>query len=166
MRKLVLLFAILLSVNILYGQNNGRLLYSSIYTETGYGYDENRNPLNSGISYSYYVKIYEKILVVTTVQFGTGQTIDLKYPYKGKSNPSTRIYGDNNYMVTDYIVDDKYNIIKVLTSPSMMYGDNVKIRSFWNLVKGEKYQQYNRMHDEDGSSYESKYLRNTNPFIF
>ncbi len=159
MKRIAFIFTLII---LLYAQNN--LLYKGIFTETGYGHDENNNQLNSGISYSYYVRIYTNVLIITTVQYGTGQTIDLKYQYKGKNKKNKRIYDDN--ISTSYVVDNNYNLTKVLSSPSIMYGNNVQIKSFWNLVKGEKYKAYNNRHNADGSSYESKYQNNSGMFNF
>lgn len=136
-------------------------LFEGIYTETGYGKNEQEQPLNSGVSNSYYVKIYEDKLVTTANKFGTAETIDITYQYKGNDKEGNRIYA---YSEMDrYFVDEAYNIMRVLSSPSLMYGANVLVHTYWEVVKGEKYQYYNQQHKEDGSSPEVQYQRYQDP---
>lgn len=138
-------------------QQKSEPLFQGIYTETGYGKDENNQPLNSGFSQSYYVKIYGNKLIVSTVEFGTGKNINLTYLYKGKDNEGYRIYTKDQ--MNTYYVDDTYDLTKVLSMPVYGYGNNVWRSTYWEVVKGEKYQYYNQKHKEDGSSYESQYQK-------
>ena len=125
-------------------------VYEGIYTDTGYGKDENGEPISVRFSYSYYVKIYNDSLVVTTVEFGTGKIIDLTYLYKGKNNDGNKIYTQDRN--NSYLMDDNYDLMRVLSMPVYIYGNNVWRNTYWEIVKGEKYQYYNQMHREDGSA--------------
>lgn len=125
-------------------------LYKGIYTETGYGVTDQNKPLNSGMTRSYYVKIYEDKLVVTTQQYGSVSTIDINYPFKEIDQNGIRIYTKGG--AESYHVDDNYDIRLVYASPSMIYGYNVMEYSYWEIVKGDRCQEYEQEHRRDGSS--------------
>lgn len=129
-------------------------LYESIYTETGYGVTDKQQPLNSGTTFSYYVKIYEDKLVLTTAQYGSVSTVDISYQYHGNDADGNRIY--TNGGSESYCVDNNYDMMLVRTVPSIDYGTNVMEYWYWEIVKGDRRQEYEQEHRRDGSSVQMK----------
>lgn len=148
MKHLIFIFSLILFVFPSY--KKATPVYEGIYTDTGYGKDENDQPISVQYSYSYYVKIYNDSLVVTTVEFGTGKIIDLKYLFSGKDDEGNKIYTKDR--MNSYLMDENYDLMRVLSTPIYIYGNNVWRSTYWEIVKGEKYQYYNQMHREDGSA--------------
>lgn len=129
-------------------------LFEGIYTETGYGVTDKNKPLNSGMTRSYYVKIYENKLVVTTQQYGSVSTIDIPYQHQGKNQDGDRVYSSG--ASESYWVDQNYDIMRVSEMPSIDYGTNVMDYWYWEIVKGDQRQQYEEEHRRDGSSIQMK----------
>ena len=90
------------------------------------------------------VKIYTDKLVVTAVPFGQAVATDTEYNYNG-SKDGFRIYSLPNGLLY-YQVDENYDIMKVMVAYSMMYGANDKDYYYYETVKGEHYQEYNKKH--------------------
>lgn len=147
------LFLSLLSVLvfIMPEQKVDKALYEGIYTNTGYGYNDRMEPINGKSSSSYYVKIYANKLIKTMSVWGYSQPQDIEYKYIGKNDDNQRIYENNSLF--SILVDADYNIIEVFTMPSSRYGNNVKEHTYWRVVKGDKEQEYNQEHQNDGSAY-------------
>ena len=136
-------------------QKQNTPVYEGIYTETGYGKDENGQAVNAGVAQSYYVKIYNDKLIVNTYEFGTGKNIDIEYKYIGTDSEGCRLYASDQ--MNSYRVDANNDIERVFSMP--WYGGNVWRNTYMQVVKGERYQEYNQMHQQDGSSPESQYWR-------
>lgn len=134
-------------------QQTNSPLFESIYTETGYGRDENNQPANAGFAQCYYVKIYSDKLIVNTTEYGTGRNIDVEYTYVGKDNEGCRVY--ERGQMYRYRVDANYDIEHVLSMP--IYGGNAWRSTYWQVIKGEKCIDYNKKHKQDGSSLEDRY---------
>ncbi len=143
-------FSILLFLLFIPNNQEPKPLYGGIFTETGYGVTDQNQSLNSGMTRSYYVKIYENKLVVTTQQYGSVSTIDIIYEFNGVDQNGYRIY--TNGGLGSYYVDQQYDLRLVYANPSMYYGYNVMEYSFWEIVKGDQRQKYEQMHRRDGSS--------------
>lgn len=124
-------------------------LYKGIYTWTGYGATSSNQQLNSGMTESYYVKIYENKLVITMQKYGSALPVDVTYPSKGRDQHGNRVYTDGG--VYSYLVDQNYDLIQVSANPSY-YGYNVIEYQYWYYAKGDQRQKYDQMHRQDGSS--------------
>lgn len=142
-------------------QNN--VLYEGKYTETGRVYINNTASNQFVISTSFYVKIYSDKLVVTSVPYGQAYASDIEYKYTGNNN-GYKIYSLPNGMVF-YQVDGNFDIMKVIVAASMMYGANVKDYYYYETVKGEHYQEYNKKHNMDLQSLHDQ-LYGSNPIGF
>ena len=129
-------------------------LFEGIYTETGYGVTDKNKPLNSGMTFSYYVKIYDDKLVLTTTQYGSVSTVDIFYQYQGNDDDGNRIYSNGGN--ESYLVDNSYDIMLVRAVPSIDYGTNVMEYWYWEIVKGDRRQEYEQEHRQDGSSVQMK----------
>ncbi len=135
-------------------RQQSKVLYEGKYTETGRVFINNTESNQYIVSTSFYVKIYSDKLIVTGIPFGQGYATDTEYTYTGTED-GCRIYSRG---VLSYQVDENYDIMKVMTSPSMMYGANVKDYYYYETVKGEHYQEYNKKHRMDTQSlYEQLY---------
>ena len=121
-------FSILLFLLFIPNNQEPKPLYGGIFTETGYGVTDQNQPLNSGMTRSYYVKIYENKLVVTTQQYGSVSTIDIIYEFNGVDQNGYRIY--TNGGLGSYYVDQQYDLRLVYANPSMYYGYNVMEYSY------------------------------------
>ena len=140
-----------------------KVLYEGKYTETGHYYINNAASNQYIVSTSYYVKIYSDKMVVTAVPYGQMTTKDTEYKYTGEKD-GYRIYSLPNGIYF-YQVDEDYDIMKVMVSSSMMYGPNVKDYYYFETVKGEHYQEYNRKHHTDLQSMYNQ-LYGPNPIGF
>ncbi len=138
-------------------QHVDKVLHEGIYTNTGYGYDDQKQPVTGKSSTSFYIKIYENRLIKTMSVWGYAQPQDFEYKYVGKNEDGQRVF-ENNTM-SSILVDNQYNIIEVFTYSSYKYGNNVKNHTYWRVVKGDHENEYNQKHKEDGSSYESQYQK-------
>lgn len=123
-------------------QNN--VLYEGKYTETGRFFINKTESNQFIVSTSFFVKIYTDKLVVTAVPFGQAVATDTEYNYNG-SKDGFRIYSLPNGLLY-YQVDENYDIMKVMVAYSMMYGANDKDYYYYETVKGEHYQEYNKKH--------------------
>lgn len=132
-------------------------LFKGIYTETGYGRNEQNEAINAGFAQSYYVEIYDQKLVVTTTEFGTGKSIELVYQYTGRDSAGNRVYVKDN--MNAYYVDDSFDLEKVYSFPDARYGNKVWIIFYWQVVKGDHLKEYYQKHNQDGSSYESQHKK-------
>lgn len=133
------------------------LLYQGIYTDTGYGSDEDGNPINSGISRSCYIKIFSNRLIVTTTAYSL-TPIDITYVLINIDD-GLRTYSDMKTPGNSYIVDEQYDVIRVYSYSSSLYGNNVTKHWLYTYVKGEHYKEYNQKHDADGSSPKAQYQK-------
>ena len=140
-----------------------KVLYEGKYTETGRFYINNKESNQYINSTSFYVKIYSDKLVVTAVPFGQAIARDTEYKYAGNKN-GYRIYSLPNGLYY-YQVDDNYDIMKVMVTSSMLYGANVKDYYYYETVKGEHYQEYNKQHHLDQQSLHDQ-LYGPNPIGF
>ena len=153
--KTIIALAILLFVYP--SQKKDEPLFKGIYTETGYGRDEQGMAINSGFAQSYYVEIYKSKLVVTTTEFGTGKSIELEYQFTGTDNEGNRVYRKDQ--MNAYRVDDAYDIEKAYSFPDARFGNKVWITYYWQVVKGDRFKIYNQQHKDDGSSWEERYKK-------
>ena len=140
-----------------------KVLYEGKYTETGRYYFNNTESQQYIVSTSFYVKIYSDKLVVTAIPFGQAVATDTEYKYTG-SRDGCRIYSLPNGLYF-YQVDKDYDIMKVMVVSSMMYGPNVKDYYYYETVKGEHYQEYNKKHHTDAQSMYNQ-LYGPNPIGF
>ena len=150
MKLLISLFSVLLF--IMPEQKTDKVLSEGIYTNTGYGYNDQKEPVNGKTSTSFYVKIYANKLVKTMSVWGQSQPQDFEYKYIGTNEDGQRIY-ENNIMFS-ILVDDQYNIIEVFTYDSSKFGSNVKCHTYWRVVKGDHEAEYNQKHKADGSAHD------------
>ena len=123
------------------------VLYEGKYTETGSFYVNETQSQQFINSSSFYAKIYADKMVVTAIPFGEAIARDTEFKYKGESD-GCRIYSLPNGSLF-YQVDKNYDLMKVMVSPSMMYGGNVKDYYYYEIVKGEHYMEYNKKHGLD-----------------
>lgn len=149
MKLLFTLLSVLLF--IMPEQKQDKVLHEGIYTNTGYGYNDQKEPVNGQSSTSFYVKIYANKLVKTMSVWGYAQSQDFEYRFVEINKDGQRVY-ENNIM-SSILVDDKYNIIEVFTYNSFKFGSNVKEHTYWRVVKGDHEKEYNQKHQEDGSAY-------------
>lgn len=137
-------------------KSQDRVLHEGKYTETGRYYINNTESQQYIVSTSFYVKIYSDKLVVTAIPFGQATATDTEYKYT-ENRDGCRIYSLPNGLYF-YQVDKNYDIMKVIVSSSMMYGANVKDYYYYETVKGEHYQEYNKKHHTDlQSMYDQLY---------
>ncbi len=132
-------------------QKQDKVLAERIYTNTGYGYNDQMKPINGKMSSSFYVRIYAGKLVKTMSIWGQSQPQDFEYKYIGTNEDGQRIYENN--IAFSILVDDKYNIIEVFTYDSFKYGSNVKCHTYWRVVKGDYETEYNQKHKTDDTAY-------------
>jgi len=131
-------------------QKQERLLHEDTYTQTGYGKDDNNEPIEGMMSTLYYFKIYDTKIVVTVPDFNSPTTKDIEYKYQGKDKDGNRIFSDDNHIYT-YFVDENYDIMEMYTTYSMKYGKRVSTNIYWEFVQGDQSQYYNQRHKQDGS---------------
>lgn len=171
MRKFLLL-AILSGISVLtfaqprpggWATRQSTVLYEGIYTETGCFYINQVQSQQFINSSSFYAKIYADKMVVTAVPFGEAIARDTEYQYRGDSE-GCRIYSHPNGSMF-YQVDKNYDLMKVMVSPSMMYGGNVNTYYYYEIVKGEHYLEYNKKHGLDPETLYYK-LYGPNPVGF
>ena len=143
--------------------SQNKVLYEGKYTETGRCYINNTESNQFIVSTSFYVKIYSDRLVVTAIPFGQAVATDTEYRYTG-SKDGCRIYSLPNGLYY-YQVDENYDIMKVMVAASMMYGANAKDYYYYETVKGEHYQEYNKKHRMDQQSLYDQ-LYGPNPIGF
>lgn len=136
-------------------QKTDKVLAEGIYTNTGYGYNDQKEPISGQSSSSFYVKIYANKLVKTMSVWGYAQAQDFEYKYIGNNEDGQRVYECN--IMSSILVEDNFDIIEVYTHDSSKYGSNVKEHIYWRVVKGDKEKEYNQQHKADGTSYESQY---------
>lgn len=139
------------------------VLYEGKYTETGSFYVNETQSQQFINSSSFYAKIYADKMIVTAVPFGEAIARDTEFQYKGDSD-GCRIYSLPNGSLF-YQVDKNYDLMKVMVSPSMMYGGNVKDYYYYEIVKGEHYMEYNKKHGLDPETLYNK-LYGPNPVGF
>ena len=127
--------------------NDGKILYEGKYTLTG-RFSVNGNVSQQYVnSSSFYVKIYSDKMIVTEIPFGEAVAKDTEYLLKNKDE-DILIYQNKRDMVC-YQVDKNYELMKVVTSPSMLYGNNLHDHYSYEIVKGEHYLEYNKRHGLD-----------------
>lgn len=131
-------------------KSQNKVLYEGKYTETGRYYINNTESQQYIVSTSFYVKIYSDKLFITAIPFGQAVATDTEYKYTGDKG-AYRIYSLPNGIYS-YQVDENYDIMKVMVSASMLYGANVKDYYYYETVKGEHYQEYNKRHHTDVQS--------------
>lgn len=122
-------------------------LYEGIYTETGRFYINNALSNQYVVSTSFYVKIFSDTMVVTAFSSEQGCAIDTEYKYTGDKD-GNRIYSLPNGMQY-FLVDKNYDIMRVMEFFSMLYGANVKDHYYYETVKGEHADEYNKKHHTD-----------------
>ena len=139
-----------------WASGQSKVLHEGKYTETGRYYINDTESNQFIVSTSFYVKIYSDKMVVTAVPYGQATAVDTEYKFTGSSD-GVRIYSLPNGLYF-YQVDENYDIMKVMVAPSMMYGANVKDYYYYETVKGEHYQEYNKKHHTDlQSMYDQLY---------
>ena len=148
--KLLLTFLSVL-LFIMPEQKTDKVLAEGIYTNTGYGYNDQMEPINGKTCSSFYVKIYSNKLIKTMSVWGQSQPQEFEYNYVGTNEDGQRVYENN--IAFSILVDDKYDIIEVFTYDSFKYGSNVKCHTYWRVVKGDYEAEYTKKHKEDGSAY-------------
>ena len=137
-------------------QNN--LLYAGIYTETGRYFINNKPSEQYIVSTSFYAKIYSDKMIVTSNNNEQGFPSDVEYAYSG-DREGNRVYSLPNELQY-FIVDKNYDIMRVMEVFSLIYGPNVKDRYYYETVKGEHSQKYNKEHKMDVESLRRKLYGN------
>lgn len=146
-----------------WASSQSSVLYEGVFTETGRYYINNAVSNQYIVSTSFFVKIYSDKLVVTAVPFGQAVATDTEYKYTG-SKDGCRIYSLPSGLYY-YQVDENYDIMKVMVASSMMYAASVKDYYYYETVKGEHYQEYNKKHHTDLQSMYNQ-LYGPNPIGF
>ena len=156
MRKIVLffMFVVGLSTNVLAQPRPGgwktkqdAILYEGKYTETGCYYVNEVKSNNFSNSFSFYAKIYSDRMIVTAIPMGEAVARDTEYKYKTDKD-GCRIYSLPNGSEY-YQVDKNYDLLKVMVSPSVMYGGHTNDYYYCEIVKGEHFMEYNKKHGLD-----------------
>ena len=130
---LVLLLALM--PVLLRAQGLGRPFYESIYSMTGKCWQDNGTVMETYNHSAFYAKIYEDCLVETS---GVPIAKDHYYYYIGNNKQNSRVYQNNR---TFYIVDQNYNLTKVIESYDYRFGNNVKKYFYHEIIKGDRPQQ-------------------------
>lgn len=148
MKLLLTLLSVLLF--IMPEQKTDNVLKEGIYTNTGYGYNDQMQPINGKTATSFYVHIYSDKLIKTMSVWGQSQPQKFEYKYIGTNEDGQRVYENN--IAFSILVDDKYDLIEVFTYDSPKFGSNVKSHTYWRVVKGDHENEYNDKHKADGSA--------------
>ena len=109
----------------------GRLLYESIYSYTGKGWQDDGRVMKTYNCSAFYAKIYENCLVETS---GSPQAKNHYYTYIGNNNQNERIYQCNSLY---FLVDRNYNLTRVIQSYDYRFGTNVEKYFYHEIIKGE-----------------------------
>lgn len=109
----------------------GRLLYESIYSYTGNGWQDDGRVMKTYNCSAFYAKIYENCLVETS---GSPQAKNHYYTYIGNNNQNERIYQYNSLY---FLVDRNYNLTRVIQTYDYRFGTNVKKYLYSEIKKGD-----------------------------
>ena len=109
----------------------GQLLYESIYSMTGICWQDDGTVMKTNNHSAFYSKIYENCLVETS---GLPNPQDYYYYYIGNNNQNSRVYQNNRVF---YIVDENYNLTRVIQSYDYRFGTNVEKYFYHEIIKGE-----------------------------
>lgn len=125
-------------------QSQDKLLSEGKYTMTGSFLMNNENTPHYTISSCFYAKIYQSKIIITAFQIDKGYPQDFEYSFV-KIDNGKRLY-TNISKTYYYLVDDRFDMVLMLLSSSLLYGSNVTEHAYYEIVKGEKCNEYNRLH--------------------
>ncbi len=116
---------------LLRGQDCGRLIYESIYSYTGKGWQDDGTVMQTYNRSAFYVKIYENCLVETS---GSPLPQDYYYTYIGNDKQNKRIYQCNTFY---FLVDRNNNLTRAIQTYDFRFGTNVKKYIYSEIKKGD-----------------------------
>lgn len=116
---------------LLKAQYRGQLLYESIYSYTGKGWQDDGRFMDTYNRSAFYAKIYENCLIETS---GVPLPTDHYYTYIGNNKQNERIYQYNSFY---FLVDRNYNLTRVIQTYDYRFGTNVKKYLYCEIQKGD-----------------------------